>query len=96
MITFDISVSFILEKIQIVEYCRYVDSTKGQNMTIENKLLTVPELSEYLGIAIETLKKYRMRGTGPKFIKLGRLVRYRLSDVDEWVAEITKEKEYEV
>ena len=65
-------------------------------MTIENKLLTVPELSEYLGIAIETLKKYRMRGTGPKFIKLGRLVRYRLSDVDEWVAEITKEKEYEV
>jgi len=50
-----------------------------------NKVLTVKELSRYLGMSKETLRKYRMRGIGPVYIKLGQLVRYRKEDVDAWL-----------
>lgn len=52
---------------------------------VEEKLLTTKELSEWMGIAKYTLVKYRMRGYGPHFIKIGRVVRYRLQDVKDWL-----------
>jgi len=33
---------------------------------------------------MKTLRNWRVRGEGPKFLKIGRLVRYRLSDVLAW------------
>ncbi len=53
----------------------------------EEKLLTTKELSELLGIAKYTLIKYRLQGKGPHFIKLGRVVRYRLQDIKDWIEE---------
>jgi excisionase family DNA binding protein len=38
------------------------------------------------GLAKPTLEKLRHRGEGPKFLKLGRAVRYRTSDLEEWLA----------
>lgn len=45
------------------------------------------EASRLTGIAVPTLQKYRVHGTGPKFVKLGRSVRYRVSDLEAYVAE---------
>ena len=53
-------------------------------MTNPNKILTTKQLAKYLGIAPYTLSQYRICGTGPKYLKLGRIVRYRLGDVLEW------------
>jgi|HubBroStandDraft_6_1064221.scaffolds.fasta_scaffold1274986_2 predicted DNA-binding transcriptional regulator AlpA len=39
-----------------------------------------------LGISIRTLERKRADGTGPRFVKAGRLVRYTDPDVDEWIA----------
>ena len=44
------------------------------------KLLTTKELAESLGIACSTLIQYRKDGTGPIYIKLGHLVRYKKED----------------
>ena len=54
-----------------------------------------PVLSEkgagvYLGgerdpVSTRSLQRWRLEGVGPKFLKLGRLVRYRKSDLDKWV-----------
>lgn len=52
------------------------------------KLLTPNQLAENLGIKPFTLLQYRMNGKGPKYIKLGHLVRYRQEDVDEWLESI--------
>jgi len=38
------------------------------------------------GLAVPTLEKLRCTGGGPRYCKLGRSVRYRISDLDEWVA----------
>jgi predicted DNA-binding transcriptional regulator AlpA len=38
-----------------------------------------------LGLSTSTLAKLRLTGDGPPFIKLGRRVVYRLSDLEKWL-----------
>lgn len=52
---------------------------------MQDKLLSTKELSEYLGIAVSTIIEYRMNNSGPIYVKLGHLVRYKKSDVDAWI-----------
>lgn len=35
--------------------------------------------------AVSSIQKERVRGDGPPFVKIGRLVRYRPEDVRSWV-----------
>ena len=49
------------------------------------KLLTVPEVAEICGIASETVRRMTDRGAMPKPVRLGRAVRYRLSDLESWI-----------
>ncbi len=45
------------------------------------------EVAAYLGdIPVKTLIQWRYKGTGPKYVKVGKYVRYRWSDVDAWLA----------
>lgn len=49
-------------------------------------LATPDEVSAYLkDIPVKTLAKWRSEGTGPKYTKVGRHVRYDWSDVREWL-----------
>ncbi|MDT0309270.1 helix-turn-helix domain-containing protein [Streptomyces sp. DSM 44917] len=43
------------------------------------------ELSEYLGVPVQTLANWRWRNEGPKFRRVGRHVRYRPEDVEAWL-----------
>lgn len=43
------------------------------------------EAAEYLGLQRTTLEAWRCRGGGPRFVKLGRAVRYRRVDLDTWI-----------
>jgi len=47
--------------------------------------LTVVQAATYLGLAVSTLNKWRCHGGGPVFIKLGRAVRYRQEDLEQFV-----------
>lgn len=49
------------------------------------KLVDETEASRMLGTSVRTLQKWRYRGGGPPFVKLGRLVRYDVEDLTEWV-----------
>lgn len=48
-------------------------------------LLTPNELAGALGVKEGTLSVWRSTGEGPKFIKLGKQVFYRLDDMSQWV-----------
>lgn len=52
------------------------------------------EVAEYLGTSVEGLAQMRYRGNGPKFVKLGggKIVRYRDSDIKEWLEENVKDR----
>ncbi len=44
------------------------------------------EVAAYLKVSESTLSRWRSAGTGPPFIRLGGIARYRLTAVDEWLA----------
>lgn len=50
-----------------------------------DRLLTVEELAEYLGVPVATLYQWRYRREGPKGFRVGRHVRYRWSEIEAWV-----------
>ncbi len=56
------------------------------NNSTTDKLLTAQETAEILGVKLQTLATWRCtkRG-GPPFIKVGALIRYRLSEVERWL-----------
>ena len=48
-------------------------------------LLDEKELSRLLRVSIGTLRLWRTIGRGPRYRKVGHLVRYMPSDVHEWL-----------
>jgi excisionase family DNA binding protein len=48
-------------------------------------LLTVEDLADYLGVSIATLYQWRHRQQGPTGFRVGRHVRYRWADLQEWI-----------
>ena len=57
----------------------------ARNLRLEGPLLTPTEVSELLGVPIGTLKMWRYRRTGPRWLKLGRHIRYRSADISDWL-----------
>ncbi|MBB4667427.1 excisionase family DNA binding protein [Microbacterium marinum] len=55
------------------------------NTASSRRLLTQTELAEYLQVPVRTIEDWRTRDYGPKFLRVGRRVRYRESDVDAWL-----------
>ncbi|AEV38408.1 helix-turn-helix transcriptional regulator [Pseudovibrio ascidiaceicola] len=51
----------------------------------ENALITEAAAADYLGISIRTIQAWRVRGGGPNYVKLGKAVRYRPSDIQAWI-----------
>ena len=51
------------------------------------RLLTVQELSDYLGIPVATLYDWRVDHRGPKAVKLGHALRYPESAIRNWIQE---------
>lgn len=50
-------------------------------------LLSVQELSDYLGIPVATLYDWRVDHRGPKAVKLGHALRYPESAIRDWIQE---------
>ena len=58
-----------------------------------DKMIDQKELASMLGISVKTLEGWRWKKQGPKYIKLGRLARYRMSDVLSFIKGLVKEVE---
>ena len=56
---------------------------------IDAPIFTIDQAAAYLSIPKATLYTWRTRraGFGPRAVKLGGCLRYRRSDLDDWVAE---------
>jgi predicted DNA-binding transcriptional regulator AlpA len=48
-------------------------------------LLTERDVSRLLQVSVSALRKWRVERRGPRFLKMGSLVRYRQLDVDVWL-----------
>lgn len=50
-----------------------------------SSLMDQKQVAKMLGVSTKTLESWRWRKTGPRFIKIGRLARYRMSDVMAYI-----------
>ena len=49
-------------------------------------LLSIDAVADYLGVSVPTIYDWRVSGKGPRAIKVGRHLKFAVSDVQAWVA----------
>jgi excisionase family DNA binding protein len=50
-------------------------------------LLSPQDLADFLDVPVATIYTWRHRGHGPPGFRVGRHLRYRRSDVEQWITE---------
>lgn len=58
----------------------------------EQQYLRPEDLAERYKVPLATVYRWNSEGTGPRRLKIGRHVRYRLSDCEAWEAEHLSEQ----
>jgi predicted DNA-binding transcriptional regulator AlpA len=53
--------------------------------SIPSRYVRTPDAARFVGLAVRTLEKHRIYGTGPRYSKLGGRVVYKLEDLQGWV-----------
>jgi predicted DNA-binding transcriptional regulator AlpA len=56
----------------------------GRIAALPLPFLRTPEAARFLGLTRKRLAKHRIRGTGPKYFKLGRCIVYAVAHLREW------------
>ena len=67
-----------------LEHLWVMDSERHFGLGLE-PVLTTSELAEYLGVQTQAIYDLRTDGRGPSGIRVGREIRFRVSDVVRWL-----------
>jgi len=59
-------------------------------MDSSDRLLSVKDLADYLGVPVATIYGWRHRREGPPGFRVGRHVRFRWGDVHQWSSDRLK------
>jgi excisionase family DNA binding protein len=62
----------------------FMDTERLSGLGLE-PVITTSELAEYLGVHVQAIYDLRTDGRGPTGIRVGREIRYRISDVLSWL-----------
>lgn len=49
------------------------------------ELLSIEELSDFLRVPVPTIYRWRSTGAGPKAIRVGRHLRFAITDILDWL-----------
>ncbi len=60
---------------------------------IENQLLTVKDVAQFIGFNVDWIYKKITKGEFPKPIKLGKSSRWVFSDIQEWINNLIKSQQ---
>jgi excisionase family DNA binding protein len=61
------------------------NSADGNERFRSGNALTETEAAEHLGLSIATLRAWRHRGKGSRFVRFGRAVRYLRADLEAFI-----------
>jgi excisionase family DNA binding protein len=59
------------------------------DVQMEDRLWSVQDVSEYLGVPVHTIYSLRSAGTAPPGRMIGRRLRFRPQDVRDWVESLS-------
>ncbi len=72
---------------KVVELIKPLLSNSRHKDTQEDQIFTVKTLAEYLGVSVNWVYERSRKREIPRF-KVGRLVRFRKSEIDRWMATV--------
>ena len=53
------------------------------------------QAAKYLGVSAGTLRLWRSEGRAPRFFRAGKLIRFRVRDLNDWIeARLVKSEQY--
>jgi excisionase family DNA binding protein len=55
-------------------------------------LLNKKQVAELLNISVKTLDLWVSKGTGPRYLKIGRMVRFTPAEVENFIQQLTEDK----
>lgn len=50
-----------------------------------HNFLTEKEVARQINVSLASLRRWRLQQRGPRFVKVGALVRYRSEDLEQWM-----------
>jgi excisionase family DNA binding protein len=50
-----------------------------------NRLMTTSEVADYLAVPVTTLYRWRGTGEGPRALRIGKHLRFRVEDLNTWL-----------
>lgn len=53
-----------------------------------DSVLSLSELAACLGVSVQTIYDLRSQGRGPRGFRVGRELRFRVSEIDAWLARL--------
>ena len=62
------------------------DTTDRPRLTLIEQVLTLSELCAHLHVPAQTIYDLRSQGRGPRGFRVGRELRFRISEVEAWLA----------
>ena len=62
-------------------------SPQEEPAEIGRRLLSPNEVAAFLGVPLQTIYRWRYRHEGPPGYRVGRHLRYRATDVEQWLEE---------
>ena len=57
----------------------------ANNRADPDTLLTEVQAADFLNLSVRTLQAWRIKVAGPRFVRAGRAIRYRRSDLIAWI-----------
>jgi predicted DNA-binding transcriptional regulator AlpA len=66
------------------------DEHRYSDLRMRVGVLSEAEIAKMFDMTERTLRIWRKNKSGPKFVKIGRSVFYRLTDIEAWIAEQAK------
>jgi len=70
-----------------LEHLVFMTTTTPSEATL-GSVLTLAQLAAQLGVTVQTLYDLRSQGRGPRGFRVGRELRFRVSEVDAWLAQL--------
>ena len=72
---------------RLTAICNLVDTHASHDVQMKqlDELLSPQDLADYLDVPVKTLYAWRYRQEGPPSFRVGRHLRYRRSDVAQWI-----------
>lgn len=58
----------------------------GSNVNVSHPPLRERDAARYIGMSVPYLRQARMRARGPAYYRIGRSIRYGVSDLDAWLS----------